>query len=404
MQTRLLCVSLVVIPAAIAACARPVALPPALPKQASATAASPRTPPYRPTHQGGIDLPTGLYLRDDDDLFLETAMPVVLRRTYMSGDAHMRRFGKNMSHSGEWWLSGDSDPSVPWANLMLSDGRQIHFTRISPGRTQADAVLRSDDSPSEFGGALLVWTGSIWELRLHDGSVVAFKDCQGEHDVCSIVQRRDASGHRADYVRDDSNRLLRIDSEGQTIALEYDAGNRITRAVASNGRSVAYAYDAGGRLISAIASDGTTRLYDYDAADHLIRIREPGRIVENWFDGSGRVIRQEVRYPDGERRPYVATVRYEVEADSIVGADFDEGDGVERQRFDSDHFLVSDTLNANGSTPVTFTYNRDPRSHAVTTATMACTGLAGPITRPVPITTEDDDVKWELMRDMCVWR
>jgi YD repeat-containing protein len=401
-QTRLMFVSLVVIPTAIAACARPATSLPTLTKPAAAAAASPR--PYRPTHQGGINLPTGLYLRDDDDLFLETAMPVVLRRTYMSGDGHMRRFGMNMSHSGEWWLSGDSDPSVPWANLMLSDGAQVHFTRISPGHTQADAVLRSEDSPSEFGGALMVWTGSIWELRLRDGGVFGFKDCQGEHDVCSLIERRDASGHRAEYVRDDNGRLLRIESDGEAIALQYDAANRITRAFTSNGRGVSYAYDARGRLISAIASDGATRLYDYDAADHLIRIREPGRIVENWFDGSGRVIRQEVRYPESARRPYVATVRYEVEADSVVQADFDEGDGVERQRFDSDHFLVSDTFNANGSTPMTFTYNRDPRTHAVTAATMACTGLAGPITRPVPVTAEDDDMKWQLIRDMCVWR
>jgi Rhs family protein len=403
MKARLLFVSTIVA-IAMTACGHRVAHHPTPGEPASATAATQQTPTYRPRHQGAIDIGTGLYMRDDDDLFLETAIPVVLRRTYMSGDGHLRRYGMNSSHSGEWWLSGDSDPSIPWANLNISDGRQFHFTRISPGRTQADAVLRHDDSPTEFNGALLVWTGSAWELRLRDGSVVVFKDCQGEHDVCSLIERRDADGHRAAYVRDESGRLLRIESQGQTISFEYDAARRITKAYDSNGHSMSYVYDARGRLTSASASDGTVRLYSYDATDRLIRIREPGRIVENWFDGSGRVIRQEVRSSDDDRDPYVATVRYEVEGDSVVQVDFDEGYGVERERFDNSHFVVAQTFNATGSAPVTFTYHRDPTSHVVITATMSCTGHAGPTTRPVRVAAEDDDGKWELIREMCIWR
>ena len=84
--------------------------------------------------------------------------------------------------------------------------------------------------------------------------------------------------------------------------------------------------------------------------------------------------------------------------------DFDEGYGVERERFDNSHFVVAQTFNATGSAPVTFTYHRDPTSHVVITATMSCTGHAGPTTRPVRVAAEDDDGKWELIREMCIWR
>ena len=307
------------------------------------------------------------------------------------------------SHAGEWWLSGDGNPRIPWAVLNREDGSQIHFTRISPGDTQDGAVLRADPSLTEFDGALMSWNGSRWDLRLDDGMVASFLDCQGEHDVCSLVARRDAQGHRVEYVRDGSGRLLRMESEGQAIAFEYVDPKRIVRAYDTSGRSMSYTYDDRGRLVRAMSSDGTVRTYAYDANDQLIAVREPGRIVENWFDGSGRVVRQEVRSSDDDDDPYVATVRYVVEGESIVQVDLDEGDGIERSRFDSEHHIVSETFDADGAAPVTFTYERDSATNEVTTVTMSCVGLNGRTTRKILTAAHDDDeLKWTFIRETCI--
>jgi hypothetical protein len=83
-------------------------------------------------------------------------------------------------------------------------------------------------------------------------------------------------------------------------------------------------------------------------ADHLIGVRAPGRILQNWFDESGRWIRQEVRSSEEDSDPYVATVRYTTAEGSIVQTDFDEGYGVQRVRYNSHHYIVSETLNADG--------------------------------------------------------
>ena len=69
----------------------------------------------------GIEVKT-VYTREDDDLFMNTANPIVLRRTYQSADQHSRQFGVNATHPGEWWLHGDGDQRVPWGELILPDG------------------------------------------------------------------------------------------------------------------------------------------------------------------------------------------------------------------------------------------------------------------------------------------
>src|SRR5262249_44338709 len=121
----------------------------------SSTGAVPAREPYRSRHKGGVDLSTGVYTREDDDLVLDTPIRVVLRRSFLSGDHVSRAFGVGAMHPGEWWLYGDNDPRIPWADLILANGSRIHFTRTSPGNTQADAVLRHDSTPTEFNAALL---------------------------------------------------------------------------------------------------------------------------------------------------------------------------------------------------------------------------------------------------------
>src|SRR2546430_4835992 len=80
----------------------------------SASASAVLHQPWPPRHKGGVDLATGVYIREDDDLVVNTPLPIVLRRTYNSGDQFSRQFGVDAMHPGEWWIHGDGDPRVPW--------------------------------------------------------------------------------------------------------------------------------------------------------------------------------------------------------------------------------------------------------------------------------------------------
>ena len=378
----------------------PRTAPPGIPPR-SAAASAVSNHPWRPVHKGGVSLSNGVYTRDDDDLVVDTPLPIVLRRTYNSGDRFPRRFGLDTSHAGEWWLRGDSDPRVPWAELILSTGSRIRFARISPGDTRDGAVLRHDSTPTEFNGALLSWTGSRWEMRFRDGSAAWFKSCEKAAEVCSLVERADGDGHRIEYVRDQSGTLLRMESEGQSIAFDYDESRRIVRAYDTSQRAVSYVYDDRGRLVRATGTDGVVRRYDYDEDNHLVGVREPGRILQNWFDEAGRLVKQVVKDSEQDDHPYVATVRYVVEGGTVVESDFDEGDGLIIERYNTQHYVVSETLDADGPAPIVFAYHLDPVSNWSIGTTMSCVGPAGPVTQMTPIEPGDNGAKDALVRESC---
>jgi YD repeat-containing protein len=359
---------------------------------------------HRPIHKGFAELATGVYIREDDDLVVNTSNPLVLRRTYNSLDGHSRQFGFDATHSGEWWIYGDGDPRIPWGDLILPNGSRIHFTRISAGETQEGAVLRHDGGPSDFNGALLSWNGSKWEMRFRDGSLAIFRDCQHKHETCSLVERRDPEDHRIVYVRDASGTLLAMESENQRIAFEYDDHKRIVRAYTA-GREVAYTYDEGGRLIRATGPYDITRTYEYDEHNKLVGIREPARILRNWFDDGGRWVRQVVKSSEDDADPYVATARYVVENGSIVQSFFDEGDGLEIDRYNAQHYLTSETFDADGPHPISFSYNLDPVTNLMNKATLSCVGPAGAVTRAVEFPAgRTKAAKQALIRQHCVRR
>ena len=358
-----------------------------------------------PLHQGGADLSTGVYIREDDDLIVNTTVPIVLRRTYNSLDGFSRRFGLYATHAGEWWIYGDGDPRAPWGELILPDGARIRFVRVSPGDTKESAVLQHEGTRTEFNGALLRWADYRWEMRFRNGSLAWFLDCQRSRHACSLLERRDPDGHRIAYVRDRSGTLLKMESEGQSIRFEYDDHKRIVRASDTSQREVLYTYDDRGRLIRASGSDGAGRNYEYDERNLLTRVREPGRIVQNWYDDAGRWARQVVKGCEGDAEPYVATARYVVENGAIVESHFDEGDGLKITRYNSGHYIVSEMLDADGPAPIEFVYDRDSVTNEPTGTTMSCLGPSGRMTRAVVLRPNSDRAtKAALVLEHCVRR
>jgi len=118
--------------------------------------------------------------------------------------------------------------------------------------------------------------------------------------------------------------------------------------------------------------------------------------------GDITIARQEVRASENDTDPYLATARYVVDGRSVVQADFDEGDGLTRYRYNNHHYVVSQTFDADSAAPITFVYNRDATTNVINDVTMSCAGPAGAITRGVPLASDRDDrTKHSLMSDFC---
>ena len=322
-----------------------------------------------PRHKGGIDPSTGVYTRDNDDLVVADAVPLVLRRTYLSVDPISRQFGIGGTHPGEWYLIGDG-ATFQWAELILSDGGRIRFERITAGTSRNDAVFEHRATPTKFLRARLRPDPRGWMIELADGGSFLFNRCSpASPDICSILDQRDKDGHGIRYVRDGTGRLVEMRGDTQKIAFDYDAAGRIQRARDSWGRSVEYTYDEHGRLVRVRGSDGVERRYAYTDRNQLARIEEPGIAIENRYNADGRVIRQQTRYP-GLEDTYTISFDYTVRDGQVVqtdslavdrrGGEFGERRTRKRTIYNRHHYRTSEVVQIDDEPAVTISFDRDP--------------------------------------------
>ena len=133
---------------------------------------------WRPVHKG-MPIWLGALIREDDDLVVNTPFPIVLRRTYNSGDAHSRGFGADTTHPGvvDLWQQrsacslGGVD-SRRWRTHSLHEDlagphtrKRYPSSRHDAGRVQwrpveLDPLPMADAIPRWFDGLILrlPWT------------------------------------------------------------------------------------------------------------------------------------------------------------------------------------------------------------------------------------------------------
>lgn len=116
---------------------------------------------YQPLHQGHVDLATGLYIREDEDIVLSESPSFVWRRAYLSRDHVARPFGVGATHNAQWSLIGDAN-TLQRIELVLENGSRIGFDRTSRGdstsmrcfftlRQQRDSTVRGLDGSAYAG-------------------------------------------------------------------------------------------------------------------------------------------------------------------------------------------------------------------------------------------------------------
>jgi hypothetical protein len=361
---------------------------------------------YTPLHKGHIDLSTGLYIRDNEDLIVRGTPPLILQRTYVSRWRESKQFGIGAMHNGEWYVIGDGR-RFQWAALIRPGEAQIRFDRTSSGVSLLNAMFEHRASAGEWHGAKLGWTGLNWALRKTDGSLMVFQACGPGPGggVCSLIRQRDAAGHVVNYRRDRTGRLLRIEAEdNRWIAFDYDGGDRIVRAYASNLLEVRYEYDPGGRLARATAGGHVFR-YTYTDRDELATIIEPGTDIENAYDSAGRCARQANRYPD--REPYIFDFTYVTKGDAIVQTTSAHSDGTwARYTFDDHLYTTSETLGSAPAGTAVFTFERDESTHDVTALTLTCPDRRGIPLRHLSAVRpgHEERIKQDLMETHCFWK
>jgi YD repeat-containing protein len=353
---------------------------------------------YEPLHKGGVDIPTGLYVREDEDLVVGGTPPLILRRTYLSNYRVSAHSGIGATHNGEIYLHGD----LQRISLIVAKGSRITFDRTSAGGSYLNATFEHR-SRDEWDSARLGWVGLGWVLRRADDELLLFRGCRSTT-VCSIIQSRDPHGHTINYRRDGSGRLARMEAQDRWIAFDYDNRNCIVRASSSGGHIVTYEYDSAGRLSRASGDNGVHH-YTYTDRDQIATMEDPGRTIENQYDANGRCIKQIVR-TGSESAALTFDFSYRLHGDAVVQTDMARSDGEwSSYAFSQNRSLLSEHWRRPGLEAYV-TYERDPETEQATAVTVTCPDRKGLPLRHASVVTDGDEerVKANLLSTHCHWR
>jgi len=308
----------------------------------------------------------GEFYVNDVDLAISGPFPFQLRRNYTSLNTFANEFGYGWKSGffpylvvgpGEWVLHA-AEP----------DGSVIAYEKKAENLWQPTLVknpnwVNSNGSSSASDGNLfnakitraVDGNGTVYTLDAVDGSRRVFR--QRSFPNGAGLQRtrpylESWHDHRGngwsftfgtDPMENGYGEVVRMDSTGgASFVFSHDSAGRVTAAEAGDGRRVDYAYDEHGDLVEVVRPDASVVQYAYGresggtVSNHLlIRETKPeGRVLENDYDASRRVIEQRATVGEGTQPVRNATFIYSQVA---------ETDGSK-----TGHTLVRDAYNREG--------------------------------------------------------
>jgi YD repeat-containing protein len=209
------------------------------------------------------------------DLFVGDSFPLAFTRTYFPKDDWSTRNRIFLPHVYDPYLTGNRYPYT-YLDWMLPDRQFIHYQRISPGTSFADAVYENPSTGPVFGGSRVAWNGWGWDLAVEDGmtylSPEAYNATRPQQG--SLVGIFDKQGNEVRLSRNSNGDLTEVKSpSGRWIRFQYDQGHLI-QAADNSGKKVEYEYDSNDRLRKVKYPSGQSTTYSYDTSDRLVRAED----------------------------------------------------------------------------------------------------------------------------------
>jgi RHS repeat-associated protein len=283
-----------------------------------------------------VDIVSGDFCADTEDMALPGPMPLSLRRNYQSRSLPDDQFGPGWKLSIMPWLvlttnannesviyAAELDGAVLayhyqsnnfWAVLPKDNPTLANFTTAGIGSTA-----------NQFNNQIQLYTtnGTLYLLKSPLGDkryfqvMTNFSYNSGTNHLTRIrpyltrwedhASNYYAFSYGTNAAADDFGQLSRIDSaNGASLILKYDIYGRITDAYTDDSRHVQYQYDNYGDLVTVILPDFsswqyqyehytfTTNSQNYTDSDHLLvaETKPNGRLLANTYDSLRRVIQQ----------------------------------------------------------------------------------------------------------------
>jgi YD repeat-containing protein len=269
------------------------------------------------------------------DLAMTGPMPLEIRRNYSSQNQANNQFGYcwKLNYMPYLVLTTNQASLLTVIYEAEPDGSVIAFRQMTNNSTSFKPIASDNPELNNFSSEGIgtcanlfnssitnfnVGTNQFYELIGADGSMRTFQvqSYPISNATNTIYRQRpylskwqDAQGnyylfsYGTDGTQADYGQVRRIQSSnGNFIGFYYDEYQHIIEAYAGDGRILYYGYDAHGDLISVTLPDASQIQYVYQNittssntySTHLIsqEIKPDGRILENIFDNTNRVIAQ----------------------------------------------------------------------------------------------------------------
>ncbi len=266
-----------------------------------------------PVNQFEVGIYSGEFVLRQTDLFVPGPMPIAITRTWHATDTLPHAFGTGTNHPYDIYTLGNYEPDLYGAfSIMLEDGIDVPFRRVSAGKGYADAVFRHEETPSDFQAAQINWNGHGWTLRFRDLTQIFFPDSyHGKSSWWGApVEMRDGRGN--------------------SIRFQRAVARSITRLTGPAGHGISFQYDQYGRITSAKDDFGNSRRYGYDSTGHLSSVADSSRVIYRFIyerlAGDDRRLLDEVTFPGGSGLdPYLMTHIVGVDDHDLVQIGYKEG-------------------------------------------------------------------------------
>lgn len=356
-----------------------------------------------------FDIETGIYFRAYQDLFVADSIAIDFVRTQRNQDSRVRSFGVGSSTSYDMFIIGDVN-KFSWVALVMADGSQETYARISSGSGYADGVFENKSSPDSFYGSRISWNGrGGWTVTMREGGGYTIQGCNANSKPgqCAVTEERNARGERLVIQRDGDGNIQRITSpHGKSVSVTTDGAGRITRVQDDSGHWVNYQYDQKSCLSEAWNWRGQRQKFEYDGRFNMAAVHETGAAtassqaynfsVFNQYDDHDRLKFQKTSTGDQWSVEYITR-----EGDRTRVANVTAPDGKVRYFFNLSGCEIREEYVSRTGSGYVLSIARDPVCNLVRSQSLTCTPKNVQLELPLTMDLENGESRRQMLSALC---
>lgn len=269
-----------------------------------------------------VNLSTGNFIYDFEDLAIDGEIPLSFHRYYNSKDSRISVLGKSFRHNYEIYLNVNDDGEV---DIIMEDGQHKVFAvenGVYYGKNTATDFLTSDKQHfylKDVDDNTYIFDKDKKLIRIENRNNLGISLTYDEDKL--LIKVVNDYGDCLNYEYDEKTNLLArvFDHTGRDVVITYSDEKRIKTVCSALGKNISYEYASNGRIkdivnsqkihtveniydkkfrvIRQLFSDGGSMSFEYDDENHTVTQTERNG-VQTIFVHDGQYRNTEIRYAD----------------------------------------------------------------------------------------------------------